>query len=58
MKVAEVREYSRIERIGTHSHIRGLGLDDSLEPREVRNLTYSLSYSSRILKVKIINYNC
>jgi len=34
-KVAEVREFSRIERIGTHSHIRGLGLDDVLEPREV-----------------------
>ena len=34
-KVAEVREFSRIERIGTHSHIRGLGLDDALEPREV-----------------------
>ena len=35
VKVAEVREISRIERIGTHSHIRGLGLDDALEPREV-----------------------
>ncbi|XP_046444175.1 ruvB-like 2 [Daphnia pulex] len=35
VKVAEVREFSRIERIGTHSHIRGLGLDDALEPREV-----------------------
>lgn len=26
---------TRIERIGAHSHIRGLGLDDALEPREV-----------------------
>lgn len=26
---------TRIERIGAHSHIRGLGLDDSLEPRGV-----------------------
>ena len=34
-KVAEVREITRIERIGAHSHIRGLGLDDSLDPREV-----------------------
>jgi hypothetical protein len=25
----------RIERIGAHSHIRGLGLDDSLDPRPV-----------------------
>ncbi|KAK3928435.1 RuvB-like 2 [Frankliniella fusca] len=34
-KVQEVREITRIERIGAHSHIRGLGLDDSLEPRNV-----------------------
>ena len=31
----EVRDLTRIERIGAHSHIRGLGLDDSLEPREI-----------------------
>ena len=24
-----------MERIGAHSHIRGLGLDDSLEPRQI-----------------------
>ena len=34
-KVAEVREITKIERIGAHSHIRGLGLDDSLDPRPV-----------------------
>jgi len=34
-KVAEVREITRIERIGTHSHIRGLGLDDTLDPRPI-----------------------
>ncbi|XP_006823461.1 ruvB-like 2 [Saccoglossus kowalevskii] len=34
-KVQEVREVTRIERIGAHSHIRGLGLDDALEPRQV-----------------------
>jgi RuvB-like protein 2 len=34
-KIAEVKDVTRIERIGTHSHIRGLGLDDSLEPRQV-----------------------
>jgi len=27
------RELTRLERIGAHSHIRGLGLDDALEPR-------------------------
>jgi len=31
----EVRDIGRIERIGAHSHIRGLGLDDALEPREI-----------------------
>lgn len=30
-----MRSITRIERIGAHSHIRGLGLDDSLEPRAV-----------------------
>ncbi|XP_063371920.1 ruvB-like 2 [Cydia amplana] len=34
-QVQEVRSITRIERIGAHSHIRGLGLDDSLEPRAV-----------------------
>ncbi|XP_076024846.1 ruvB-like 2 [Genypterus blacodes] len=33
--VQEVRDITRIERIGAHSHIRGLGLDDALEPRQV-----------------------
>merc|ERR1719502_210558 len=31
----EIKDLTRIERIGAHSHIRGLGLDDCLEPREV-----------------------
>ena len=34
-KVQEVKDLTRIERIGAHSHIRGLGLDDSLDPRKV-----------------------
>ncbi|OZJ05005.1 hypothetical protein BZG36_02159 [Bifiguratus adelaidae] len=29
----ETRDILRIERIGTHSHIRGLGLDDRLQPK-------------------------
>lgn len=32
---AEIRDLTRIERIGAHSHIRGLGLDDALEARSV-----------------------
>merc|ERR1712139_342412 len=31
----EVKDLTRIERIGAHSHIRGLGLDDGLEARQV-----------------------
>ncbi|KAJ3416000.1 RuvB-like 2 [Chytridiales sp. JEL 0842] len=31
---ADVKELTRMERIGAHSHIRGLGLDDALEPRK------------------------
>ena len=33
VRVAEVKDLTRIERIGAHSHIRGLGLDDALEVR-------------------------
>ncbi|CAL8109395.1 unnamed protein product [Orchesella dallaii] len=32
--IPEGREVTYLERIGAHSHIRGLGLDDSLEPRQ------------------------
>lgn len=31
----EVKDITRIERIGTHSHIRGLGLNDELEAKPV-----------------------
>ncbi|PHT83058.1 RuvB-like 2 [Capsicum annuum] len=33
VKISEMRDLTRIERIGAHSHIRGLGLDNNLEPR-------------------------
>ena len=39
-KVAEVREVTRVERIGAHSHIRGLGLDDTLDPRQVSQVLW------------------
>lgn len=35
LKISEMRDLTRIERIGAHSHIRGLGLDSALEPRAV-----------------------
>ena len=31
---ASLRDITQMERIGAHSHIRGLGLDDRLEPRQ------------------------
>ncbi|KYQ92129.1 AAA ATPase domain-containing protein [Tieghemostelium lacteum] len=34
-KINEIKDLTRIERIGAHSHITGLGIDDTLEPREV-----------------------
>ena len=33
-KVAEVKDVTRIERVGAHSHIRGLGINQSLDPRQ------------------------
>ena len=33
--LVQVKDITRIERIGAHSHIRGLGLDDALEARAV-----------------------
>ncbi|KAJ0096918.1 hypothetical protein Patl1_28493 [Pistacia atlantica] len=35
LKLSESRDLTRIERIGAHSHIRGLGLDNTLEPRDI-----------------------
>lgn len=35
VKLHESKDITRIERIGDHSHIHGLGLDDSLEARAV-----------------------
>ncbi|OAF71678.1 RuvB-like helicase 2 [Intoshia linei] len=34
-KIQEIRSIGTIERIGAHSHIRGLGLNDVLEPRDI-----------------------
>lgn len=33
MKLEEVKDIQKVERIGAHSHIRGLGLNDSLDAR-------------------------
>ena len=50
-KISEVKENSRIERIGAHSHIRGLGLDESLEPRTNSQGMVGQVNSSQIIKI-------
>ncbi|KAL7061286.1 hypothetical protein AAHC03_09494 [Spirometra sp. Aus1] len=35
LQEAAIRDITRIERIGAHSHIRGLGLNDELDARQV-----------------------
>ena len=37
--------FDRIERIGAHSHIRGLGLDDTLDPRPVSQVNLAKNKS-------------
>ncbi|KAF7457197.1 RuvB-like 2 [Cryptosporidium felis] len=32
-KIAEIKDFQRVERIGAHSHIKGLGLNDALDAR-------------------------
>lgn len=34
-KISEFKDTNRIERVGAQSHIRGLGLDEGLEPRNI-----------------------
>lgn len=45
---AEVKDLTRIERIGAHSHIRGLGLDDALEARAVSQGLVGQSSARRV----------
>ncbi len=33
VRMEEVRDVTKVDRIGAHSHIRGLGLDNTLEAR-------------------------
>lgn len=45
---AEVKDLTRIERVGAHSHIRGLGLDDALEARMVSQGLVGQSSARRV----------
>ena len=50
-KVAEVREVTRVERIGAHSHIRGLGLDDTLDPRQVSQVQWIIQLKQNFISL-------
>ena len=52
VRVAEVKDLTRIERIGAHSHIRGLGLDDALEVRK-RKVAMMISWMASYLEADI-----
>ena len=57
-KVQEVKDLTRIERIGAHSHIRGLGLDDSLDPRKISQgmvgqVSFTFPFIFTFLKINI-----
>ena len=58
--VQEVKDLTRIERIGAHSHIRGLGLDDSLEARPISQgmvgQTIARKAAGVILQVAIVYF--
>lgn len=44
VKLSEGKDLTKIERIGAHSHIRGLGLDDAFEARAVSQVQILLTY--------------
>lgn len=44
LKVTQSKDLTRVERVGAHSHIRGLGLDDTFEARNVSQVPASCQY--------------
>lgn len=48
--MSETKDLTRIERIGAHSHIRGLGLDDAFEARSVSQVLPSSRTISNFFK--------
>lgn len=50
---AEIKDLTRIERIGAHSHIRGLGLDDALEARAVSQGMVGQAPARKVLALSI-----
>jgi DNA helicase TIP49 (TBP-interacting protein) len=55
-KVQEVKDLTRIERIGAHSHIRGLGLDDALDARKISQGMVGQVSNLQIFNLLIVLY--
>lgn len=51
---ADVKDLLRIERIGAHSHIRGLGLDDALEARKVSQGMVGQNRARKVENIKLV----
>lgn len=57
-KIEETKDVTRIERIGAHSHIRGLGLDDALEARQSsQGLVGQLNARKVLISILYSSYN-
>lgn len=52
---AEIKDLTRIERIGAHSHIRGLGLDDALEARAVSQGMVGQAPARKVSAVEVLS---
>lgn len=57
VKLSETKDLTKIERIGAHSHIRGLGLDDAFEARAVSQVLFiPILLSKKILRSGVSVY--
>ena len=55
---SEIKDLTRIERIGAHSHIRGLGLDDALEARKVSQGMVGQKEARKVCGPRFFNVTC
>lgn len=46
----EVRDLTKVERVGAHSHIRGLGVDKNFQPKPVKEFFFKLFF---LLEMKL-----
>lgn len=60
MNNIEVKDVTRLERVGAHSHITGLGLNERLEPQKVADGMVGQSKARRAagIIVKMVKVGC